>query len=144
MPKKITKDALASVTTFRKGSSNVFADMGLANPAELSVKAGLAREINSLLDERGLTQAQAANLLQIHQPQISLLRHGRLTDFSLERLLRFLSILDVSIEVRLHRNPPGRTRATRAKGKTEKPAAAAVSTARPKAPRPTITLSASR
>ena len=130
MPKKITKDALPSVTTFRKGSSNVFADMGLANPEELSVKAGLVREINSLLDERGLTQAQAANLLQIYQPQISLLRHGRLTDFSLERLLRFLTILDVIVEVRLHRKPPRRTRSTRVEGKTEKPAAATGSTKR--------------
>ena len=144
MPKKITKAALATVTTFRKGSSNVFADMGLANPAELSVKARLVKEINSLLDERRLTQAQAANLLQIHQPQISLLRHGRLTDFSLERLLRFLTILDVSVEVRLHRKPPSRKRPSRAKSKTEKPAAATASTKLRKAPRPTMTMSASR
>ena len=127
MPKKITKDALASVTTFRKGSSNVFADMAIANPAELSVKAGLVREINSLLDERGLTQAQAANLLQIHQPQISLLRHGRLTDFSLERLLRFLTILDVGVEVRLHRKPPSRKRPSQTNSKTENPAAESLS-----------------
>ena len=50
-------------------SGNVFADMGLENSEVLSMKAGLAREVNHVLDQRGLTQAPAARLLQIRQPQ---------------------------------------------------------------------------
>ncbi len=48
-----------------------------------------------------LTQTKAAKILKISQPKVSLLLRGYLTDFSLERLLRFLNNLgqDVYISI---------------------------------------------
>jgi len=82
-------------------SGNVFADLGLQNPEERLAKADLAIQINELIDQKGLTQAQAAKLLEIDQPKVSALSRGRLSGFSLERLFKFLNILgqDVIIEV---------------------------------------------
>ncbi|HYI96375.1 MAG TPA: helix-turn-helix transcriptional regulator [Bryobacteraceae bacterium] len=144
MPKKIT-DGGPTIVEFRESGGNVFADMALDNPEALSVKAGLAREVNHVLDERGLTQAQAARLLQIHQPQVSLLRRGRLSDFSIERLLRFLALLGVDVEVRLNRRPPSETRSISRKKKTEKASLQREAPSRrKKTPSLPITMSASR
>ena len=50
------------------GSGNVFEDLGHPRPAEALAKAELARKIGTLIAQRGLTQAAAAELLKIDQP----------------------------------------------------------------------------
>lgn len=82
-----------------EGSGNVFADLGLPNPDELLTKAKLMSAINQIIEERTLTQAQAAQLLGIDQPKISALSHGRISGFSVERLFRFLNKLDRDVEI---------------------------------------------
>src|SRR5215207_8386419 len=54
-----------------RGSGNVFADLGFANPEEELLKAQLVREIRDLLKRRRLTQAKAAELLGLKQPDVS-------------------------------------------------------------------------
>lgn len=78
---------------------NVFADLGLPNPEELLAKAELAIQIRRLIKQKKLTQKSAAELLEIDQPKISLLLAGKLSGFSLERLLRFLNKLGQSITI---------------------------------------------
>ena len=83
-------------------SGNVFADLGLKNPAELLAKAELVQRISDIIAERKLTQARAAKLLGIDQPKVSALLRGKLDGFSIDRLFRFLNALgrDVEISVR--------------------------------------------
>lgn len=87
------------------GSGNVFADLGLPHPEERLAKAELAQKIITAIERRGLTQAEAAKLLEVDQPKISALKRGRLAGFSLDRLVRFLVLLgnDVEIVVKAHR-----------------------------------------
>lgn len=84
-----------------EGSDNVFADLGLPEPEEAMAKAKIAMKIYETIKAKKLTQARAAKILKIAQPKVSLLLRGYLTDFSLERLLRFLNDLgqDVSIMI---------------------------------------------
>lgn len=86
---------------YEVGSGNVFADLGLPNPEERLAKAEVAFQINTLIEQKKLTQTAAAKLLGIDQPKISALSKGKLSGFSLERLLNFLTILgkDVSINI---------------------------------------------
>ena len=81
------------------GSGNVFADLGHARPAEALAKAELARKIGAIIEHRGLTQAAAAEVLQIDQPKVSALSRGRLSGFSLDRLVRFLVLLGSDVEI---------------------------------------------
>ncbi|HSW73580.1 MAG TPA: helix-turn-helix transcriptional regulator [Candidatus Limnocylindria bacterium] len=83
------------------GSGNVFADLGFPDAEERLAKVELAYQINSLIAKKKLNQMQAAKLLDIDQPKISLLSQGKLAGFSLERLFRFLTILgqDVTIKI---------------------------------------------
>ena len=84
-----------------ESSGNVFADLGIPEPEEAMAKAKIAMKIYETLKVKKLTQAKAAKILKISQPKVSLLLRGYLTDFSLERLLRFLNDLgqDVYISI---------------------------------------------
>jgi predicted XRE-type DNA-binding protein len=81
------------------GSGNVFADLGHPRPAEALAKAELARKISATIARRGLTQAAAAEVLEIDQPKVSALTRGRLAGFSLDRLVRFLVLLGSDVEI---------------------------------------------
>jgi predicted XRE-type DNA-binding protein len=88
------------------GSSNVFKDIGVPHAEEHFVKAQLVFKIDAILKKRGLTQAEAANLFGVRQPDVSKMLRGDFRQFSVERLLRFLVALDhdVEIVVKPHRN----------------------------------------
>ncbi len=86
---------------YTESSGNVFADLGIDNPKEVLTKSEIVLKIQSIIKKKKLTRAKAAKILKISQPKISLLLRGYLTDFSLERLLRFLYDLgqDVFISI---------------------------------------------
>lgn len=96
------------------GSGNVFKDLGVSRPEEALAKAELAHKIVSMIERRGLSQAEAAKLLQVDQPKVSALKRGRLAGFSLDRLVRFLVLLgnDVEIIVRARKRSPSLARVT--------------------------------
>lgn len=92
-------------------SGNVFADLGLPNPEELLAKAELVRQIRSVANERGLTQDETAELLGTTQPKVSDLFRGKLSGFSMERLIRFLKALDRDVEIVVREKPRSRKKA---------------------------------
>ena len=77
---------------------------GLPNGEERLAKVQLAHQINLLLEERGLKQREAAELLGITQPDVSNLATGRLSGFTFDRLYRCLSALDMDVEITLKRH----------------------------------------
>ena len=89
-------------------SGNVFADLGLPDADQLLVKADLVIEITRVIEERGLTQAQAAEILGVDQPKVSALVRGRIDGFSLERLYRFLNALGRDVEIVVRPAPKGK------------------------------------
>ena len=82
-----------------RGSGNVFADLGLADADERQTKVKLALEINRILDELRLKQADVAGLLGINQPKVSALTNYKLDGFSVERLMGFLVALDRDVDI---------------------------------------------
>lgn len=87
---------------------SVFADLGLPKPDELLAKAELAAKIIAEIQVRRLTQSQAAAILGIDQPKISALKQGKLSGFSIERLIRFLLLLGRDIEIAVRDKPRSR------------------------------------
>ena len=63
----------------KRGSGNVFADLGLDHPEEEKRKAQLVREIRDIIKRRKLTQTRAATLLGLKQPEASALQPGAFT-----------------------------------------------------------------
>jgi predicted XRE-type DNA-binding protein len=81
------------------GSGNVFADLGLANSEDRLIKARLAHKISEIIASQNLTQVQAAEILGIDQPKISALSRGKLKDFSISRLIKYLNVLGSDVEI---------------------------------------------
>ena len=82
-----------------EGSGNVFEDLEFVNSKEWMAKAELARQVYLIIKKRGLTQASAADLLVLKQPDVSLLMRGRLSKFSTDRLIHLLNLLDRDVEI---------------------------------------------
>jgi predicted XRE-type DNA-binding protein len=85
-----------------EGSGNVFTDLGLPNPEQELLKARLTLQIHTILKDSGMTQVEIAKILGVRQPQVSLLMRNRAGNFSVGRLMEFLTALrqDVEITVR--------------------------------------------
>lgn len=79
------------------GSGNVFADLGHPDPDTALAKADIAGQIASIIAARGWNQRQAADVLGLDQPKVSMLLRGQLRDFSLERLMKLLTRLDQDV-----------------------------------------------
>ncbi|HUI55714.1 MAG TPA: helix-turn-helix transcriptional regulator [Bryobacteraceae bacterium] len=88
---------------FTRSSGNVFADLNLPNADDLLAKAELAAKIIAEIQRRRLTQSQAAVILGIDQPKVSALKQGKLSGFSIERLMRLLLVLGRDIEITVKR-----------------------------------------
>ena len=82
-----------------RGSGNVFRDLGLPHPEREQLKAHLTLQIYRLIRQRGLTQTEAGKILGIAQPHVSLLMRNRAGNFSVERLLDFLTALGQDVEI---------------------------------------------
>ena len=82
-----------------EGSGNVFADLGLPNPEQELMKARLTLRIHRIIQDRGMTQMEAAEALGIKQPHVSWLMNNRAGSFSVGRLLEFLTRLGQDVEV---------------------------------------------
>ena len=88
----------------------MFADLNLPHADDLLAKAELAAKIIAEIQRRRLTQSEAAQLLGIDQPKISALKQGKLSGFSIERLMRLLLVLGRDIEITVKgRSRPGST-----------------------------------
>jgi predicted XRE-type DNA-binding protein len=97
-------------TTITRGTGNVFADLGIPDPAERQTKTRLAMTINRIIKEQRLKQIDAAALLGVPQPKVSTLVNYRLDGFSVEKLMDFIVALgrDVEIVVRPKRDASAR------------------------------------
>lgn len=84
---------------WEKGSTNVFADLEMPDAEEKLVKAELAFKINQIIKRKNLKQIQAAEILGADQAKVSLLNRGRLASFSIERLVRYLNLLNQDVEL---------------------------------------------
>ena len=86
---------------FEQGSANVFQDLDLPDADELFLKAKLGFEVFQIIEDRKLTQAEAAEILRVKQPEISQLKKGKFNHYSVERLLAFLNQLNHDIEIHI-------------------------------------------
>lgn len=82
-----------STIAIEKGSGNVYADLGLADAQEMLVKAKLANKIGEIIQRQNLTQQQAAQLLAMPQPKVSLLLRGQFRGISEAKMLECLARL---------------------------------------------------
>ena len=86
-----------------QGSGNVFSDLGFSDEEakEELLKAELGAEIFRILEYRRLTQTKAARIMGVKQPEISRLKSGKFSYYSVERLMRFLERLNCEVSIHI-------------------------------------------
>lgn len=87
------------------GSGNIFADLGLPEAGPHFLKAQIVAEIYRLATAAKLTQTQVGKRLGVSQPEVSRMFRGHFREYSIERLMEFVTSFDrdVEIVVRPHR-----------------------------------------
>ena len=90
-------------------TDNALGNLGFDDAEELSAKAILAVKLNSLIDKRGLSQTEAAHITGMTQPKVSQVRHYKLQNISLERLMQALVSLDQDVEIVVRPARPAHT-----------------------------------
>lgn len=84
-------DDRGTATPVITSSGDVFADLGIQLDAKDRMKNAIAREITNLIEARKLTQTQVSQILGTDQAKVSNITRGRLSGFSVDRLINFLS-----------------------------------------------------
>lgn len=85
----------------RRGSGNVFADLGLPDADKLRIKTGLVVEIRRAMRDLGLNQLEAAKRMGISQPKVSGMMRGDFTNLSERKLMECLTRLGYDIEIKV-------------------------------------------
>ncbi len=93
----------------KRGTKNVFADLGYSDPDTHLLKAQLVSRIDEIMTDKKLTQTQAAQVMGITQPDVSRLLKGQFRDVSVERIMRMLTRLGCEVDIVI--KSPGRKRA---------------------------------
>ena len=88
-----------SEITIEEGSTNVYADLGYADAAEMQRKSQLAAEIARAIRARRLTQAGAAKLLGIDQSKVSRITRGQFRGVSEAKLLELVARLGRDVRI---------------------------------------------
>jgi predicted XRE-type DNA-binding protein len=102
-------------TDWEESSGNVFADLELDQPEELLARSKLLYRVSTLIKNSKLSQKEVAKKLGITQPKVSMLVTGRLSEFSADSLMHYLSILGCEVEIRV-KQPRSRIGIFRHKG----------------------------
>lgn len=82
-----------------RGRGNVFEDIGVAHSERVMARAQIMSRVADIIKERGLTQKEAAILLNLSQSKVSCLMNGKLSMFSLDHLFELLNALDSDVEI---------------------------------------------
>jgi predicted XRE-type DNA-binding protein len=83
----------------RRGTTNVYADLGYRAPETMFVKAQLVTRVAELMAERGMTDAAAASLLAIPQPKLSKMLRGQFCRLPLCKLVECLTQLGQEVQI---------------------------------------------
>lgn len=92
---------MAKTTKYSRNRGNIFSDLGLPDADAHMLKARVVIFIKALIEQRRLSQSEAAKLMGLAQPDVSKLLRGKFEGFSLERLLEFVRALGSDVEIKV-------------------------------------------
>ena len=86
-------------------SGNVFEDLRVVDAQGMAIKARLTGKIAEIIRHRHLTQGQAAEILDMPEPNLADLLRGRFRDISEARLMGCLNRLGQNVEIVIRKAP---------------------------------------
>jgi len=85
----------------RRARANIFQDLGF-DPEEsenLRLRADLMIDLSKVIDSKGWTQEEAAEIMRVSQPRISDLVRGKIDRFSIDSLVSMLDSAGIKVSV---------------------------------------------
>jgi len=112
-------------------TGNVLDDLGFSpsEALEIKVKAEIYRELLQYIREQGISAQKLALVLGMHQPDISNLLNGKISKFSVGKLIQCAGRLHLGAQVKLTK-PKAPSRALRPNSEKQKRVAPAVALAK--------------
>ena len=88
-------------TKIQRSKRNVFRDLGfdIDEAENLRIRSDLMIELSELIQNKGWTQVQAAELMGVSQPRISDLVRGKIDRFSIDSLIAMLGSAGVRVRI---------------------------------------------
>src|SRR5258708_12508187 len=83
----------------QESGDNSCGDVGVPDGDNHFLKAQIVAELYRLTNARKLTQDKAGALMGISQPEVSRLFKGNFREYSIERLMAFLTTFDRDVEI---------------------------------------------
>ena len=83
----------------QEGSGNVYKDIEIPNADEMLIKAQLVTKIDEIIKDRRLTQQEAAEVLGITQPKLSMMLRGQFRGISEVKMMECLTKLGHNIKI---------------------------------------------
>lgn len=82
---------------------DVFDDLGFSpeEALEVKIKADIWRALMRYIEQRGLSQADLVKKLKAHQPDVSNLLKGKISKFSITKLIQFADRLNLETHVKV-------------------------------------------
>jgi predicted XRE-type DNA-binding protein len=80
---------------------DIFRDLGIdgAEGTNLRIRSALMIEVTRLIEDRGLTQEQAAESFEVTQPRVSDVVRGHIDMFTIDALVRMLAEAGMEVDV---------------------------------------------
>lgn len=78
---------------------NIFAELGLPDADGHFLKAQIVAELYRLTSDKKLTQTKAGQQMGVSQPEVSRLFKCNFREYSVERLMGFLTAFDQDVEI---------------------------------------------
>jgi predicted XRE-type DNA-binding protein len=86
-------------TKIRRGSGNVFTDLGFPAPEIHLLKARLVSRVQEIVSERKLTPIDASRIMGVKQSDGSRMLKGHFRDVPVENIMRILTKLDCEVDI---------------------------------------------
>lgn len=86
-----------------ESSGNIFEDLDFPNVEEAQAKSKLAIEIFLIIKAKKLTQKEAAKIMKTAQSHVSDILRGKLSHFTIDRLLHCLLALGKDVEIKIRK-----------------------------------------
>lgn len=105
----------------RVTTGNIFEDLGFTpfEAHELEIKSDLFLAIRDQVDAAGHSQRDLCRILDEHQPQISNLLNGRISKFSIDKLLRYATRLGLKTTLKIQSSSPAKTIKTKSRSRSK-------------------------
>ena len=98
---------MSNSVPYIESEDNIFKTLGFeeGEAKNLKIRSDLMRQLTQIIESKKMSQRQAAQFFDVHQPRIHALMNGKIDQFTIDSLVNMLSKAGFSLEYRVIASP---------------------------------------